>query len=174
RAVPLTDDHQAEALEGLDRLPDRRPIDGELLRELALGRELLARGKAAVEDRIAELLGDGVMEPASGRGLEQHDLLSGVASRGHVDLLIQWSNQFARGRPHRRPRFLRTPAATWGTSVMRPSTPRARRRSISPGSSIVQTWTSSPAPCARSTSSAVTRGLPRKSGGTCRATPGGR
>ncbi|CAB4323004.1 unannotated protein [freshwater metagenome] len=48
------------------------------------------------------------------------------------------------------PRSIMTSRSTAGRSVMIPSTPRSRRRCISIGSSIVQTWTSSEHEWARS------------------------
>ena len=57
-AVALADPHEPEVLELLERLAQRRAVDPQPLRQLALRRELRARRVLAVEDERAQLLGD--------------------------------------------------------------------------------------------------------------------
>ena len=57
-------------LQALQRLADRVAVDGERLREQALGGERLAGGVAAAQDRGAELLEDGLGDGAARDGLE--------------------------------------------------------------------------------------------------------
>jgi hypothetical protein len=73
RAVALAHAHDAEPLEDLDGLAHRRAIHAELGRELALRRQLRAGREAAVEDRVAELLGDVLVEAPAGGSPEGHD-----------------------------------------------------------------------------------------------------
>src|SRR5437763_324029 len=71
--VALPDRDQPEPLEHLQRLADRRPVDPELLRELALGRQLPSGCKAPIEDRVAQLLGNVLVETAPGGGAKRDD-----------------------------------------------------------------------------------------------------
>ena len=73
RPVALPDRHQAEPLEDLDRFTDRRPVHAELVRQLALGRQLPSGGEAPVEDRVPQLLGDVFVETAPGGGAKRDD-----------------------------------------------------------------------------------------------------
>jgi hypothetical protein len=58
RAVALADAHEPEVLELLQRLAQRRAVDAQPLRQLALRRELRAGWILSVEDQRAKLLGD--------------------------------------------------------------------------------------------------------------------
>lgn len=86
-AVALPDDDQTETLEHLDRLPNRGSVDPELGRQFALGWKPLPGREAPREDRVAQLLGDMLMDspsgwrPEGGRrcprevGLNRHDAM---------------------------------------------------------------------------------------------------
>src|SRR5262245_22457022 len=62
--VPLPDADQPQPLEHLERLADGRAVHAEPGGQLALGWQLLPGGVAAVEDRVAEVVGDVLVEPA--------------------------------------------------------------------------------------------------------------
>src|SRR5439155_12772305 len=88
RPVALSDGDETQPLEDLDRLANRGPVHPELLRQLALGRKLLPGRETRVEDRVAQLIGDVLVEAAPDRRAERDD--------GDGRPLIQWSNQLSR------------------------------------------------------------------------------
>ena len=82
RAVALAGLDQAHVLERLDRLAQRRAVDPELLRQLALGWELVADRVLAAQDEPAELLDDFFRNSRFSHRSEHRTEMLHKASRG--------------------------------------------------------------------------------------------
>ena len=100
-AGPRLDD--SEELERAERLAHRRSGDLELLRERALGRELIAGPQLALFKERLDLLDDALVEPAAPDGLDYGQF--GPPQKR----LVRWSDQ-TRERLRPAQRFVNTTA----------------------------------------------------------------
>src|SRR5919109_2029510 len=82
-AGAMADLHQAEGLEELHRLPDGPAAHLQLLAQLALARELVARFQNAVVDQLGELADHALLERERADGLELEPRLTATRGRRH-------------------------------------------------------------------------------------------